>query len=181
MFARTALVLSSLALVLAGCHGNRMGSAPTAITAASDQQRGMLLDQVKKLAGTWEMVDEKGKKTVASVFTVGSGGTAVREIMFPGSDHEMTNMYHMDGDSLIMTHYCAVGNQPRMRASSGSAGKIVFTFDSVTNFCKTDDHCMGEMTLVITDNDHMEQQWRGLKDGRFGSDHDPVFKFTRKK
>ena len=41
----------------------------------------------------------------------------------------MINMYHMDGDDLVLTHYCAGGNQPTMKlntenssATPGGAG-----------------------------------------------------------
>ncbi len=27
----------------------------------------------------------------------------------------MITMFHMDGDRLLMTHYCGAGNQPRMK------------------------------------------------------------------
>ena len=40
-------------------------------------------------------------------FRVTSAGSVVQETMFPGSDHEMVNMYSVDGDKLLMTHYCA--------------------------------------------------------------------------
>ena len=30
---------------------------------------------------------------------------------------EMITMYHPDGDGLALTHYCMLGNQPRMKAS----------------------------------------------------------------
>ena len=42
------------------------------------------------------------------------GGSAVTETLFPGTAHEMMSVYHMDGDDLVLTHYCAGGNQPRM-------------------------------------------------------------------
>src|SRR5262245_51156677 len=76
------------------------------------------LETIKKLAGDWVAVDKDGKPTdkVVSSIRVTAGGSAVREILFPGSDHEMVTMYHQEGPDLILTHYCILGNQPRMRA-----------------------------------------------------------------
>ncbi len=68
---------------------------------------------------------------VTCVFKLLSGGSAVRETMFPGTDHEMTNMYHLDGHDLVLTHYCAEGNQSRMRAKPGGKNNVLeFKFES---------------------------------------------------
>ncbi len=47
----------------------------------------------------------------------------------------MINMYHLDGDDLVLTHYCAGGNQPHMKLDRASAtsGKLQFDFIGGTN------------------------------------------------
>ena len=52
---------------------------------------------------------------VVHEFKTSAAGTVVMETMNPGTGHEMINMYHVDGDDLLLTHYCAGNNQPRMR------------------------------------------------------------------
>src|SRR3954463_13673328 len=76
------------------------------------------LERLKKLAGTWVAADKDGKPTdqVVSVIKVTAGGSAVHETLFPGQAMEMISLYHLDGTDLVMTHYCALGNQPRMKA-----------------------------------------------------------------
>jgi hypothetical protein len=150
------LVLSCASLISGGCATNRA----QVVTPATDAQRAELLDTLKSLEGTWTMDDENGQTITASVFTVSSGGSVVREIMFPGQPHEMTNVYHMDGPDMVVTHYCAVGNQPRMRATPGNEpGTIAFEFDSVTNMTKPDEHRMSGLVLVMKDQDHIVQKW----------------------
>src|SRR5205085_339923 len=80
------------------------------------------LERMKKLAGTWVATDKDGKPTdqVVSVVKVTAAGSAVHETLFPGQPHEMISVYHRDGSDLIMTHYCALGNQPRMKADPHS-------------------------------------------------------------
>src|SRR6267142_369137 len=75
------------------------------------------LERHKLLEGAWVAADKDGKPTeqVVSVFKVTAAGTTVHETIFPGTGHEMVSMYHPDGKDLIMTHYCALGNQPRMK------------------------------------------------------------------
>src|SRR5262245_39718357 len=76
------------------------------------------LERLKKLAGTWVAADKDGKPTdqVVSVVRVTAAGSAVHETLFPGQPHEMISVYHLDGKDLLMTHYCSLGNQPRMKA-----------------------------------------------------------------
>src|SRR5439155_8435497 len=87
------------------------------------------LEKLKKLSGTWVATDKDGKPTseVVSVFRVTSAGSAVHETIFPGTDHEMVSVYHLDGKDLVMTHYCALGNQPRMKLDAKSQpNQLVF-------------------------------------------------------
>ena len=150
-----ASLLVGVATLLGAC-----ASSPEVVKPATDAQRAALLDQIKSLEGTWTMLDENGQTITASVFTVSSNGSVVREIMFPGQPHEMTNVYHMDGPTMVVTHYCAVGNQPRMRALPGDTpGVIVFEFDSVTNMTKPDEHRMGGLVLTMKDADHVVASW----------------------
>lgn len=157
------------------------GPMPRVIAKATDAHRGALLDRVKGMEGEWEMQGEDGKWAVAAVFRPIAAGSAVREIMFPGSPHEMTNLYHMDGNTLVMTHYCAAGNQPTMRAkANGLSTPIEFNFDSVSNLTQPDEMYMGSMTLVFIDADHAEQRWMHHKAGKMGGEP-TVFTLRRKK
>ena len=160
-------------LGLAGCRagGRISGDNPPAVKSS--------FEAIKGLSGTWETKDEKGQTVVGSVFAVTAGGSAVREIMFPGTDHEMTNMYHMDGDALVATHYCAAGNQPRMRCERAAGGVYAFTFADVTNLKSADTEHMAELRLVMVDKDHLRQEWQSFKDGK-KTEH-VTFELTRKK
>jgi len=154
---RLLVVLSAAALV--GCSS----SGPKVVTAATPEQHAALIERVRSLEGTWEMDNGSGGKEVAAVFADSSNGTAVREVMFPGSGHEMTNVYHMDGPTLLMTHYCSQGNQPHLRARAGSPSEIVFTMDSVSNYTDKEDMYMGKLVLKIKDNDHIVEEWTSYK------------------
>src|SRR5262249_20363265 len=77
----------------------------------------MGLERMKTLAGTWLATGKDGKPTdqVVSVVRVTAAGSAVHETLFPGQPHEMISIYYRDGADLMMTHYCALGNQPHMK------------------------------------------------------------------
>ena len=68
-------------------------------------------------------------------------------------------MYYRDGNDLVMTHYCALGNQPRMKAEKGAnAGPIRFVFDGGGNMKPEDKH-MHSLTLTLVDADHLKEEW----------------------
>src|SRR5438270_13163403 len=98
-----------------------VGLAVTAVIAVAGADKAPApttgLDKLKKLAGTWVAADDKGQPTaqVVSVFKVTSNGSTVQETIFPGTGHEMVTLYHLDGPDLVLTHYCALGNQPHMK------------------------------------------------------------------
>ena len=110
------------------------------------------LEKMKKLAGTWLVADKDGKPTdqVVSIIKVTAGGSAVHETLFPGQPHEMVSVYTVDGPDLIMTHYCVLGNQPRMKADPNSpANQIRFQFAGGGNLDPKKDKHMHEVTLTI--------------------------------
>jgi hypothetical protein len=161
MKTRTVFALVVVALSAAGGFVRAGGkAAPAAL-----QQ----FEALKKLAGDWVEMDKDGKPTdrVVSSIRVTSAGSAVQETIFPGGDHEMVTMYHLDGENLVLTHYCALGNQPRMRAEPGpDANKIAFKFVGATNLKAADEQHMHEATFTIAGSDRFQAEWVSNKDGK---------------
>jgi hypothetical protein len=142
------------------------------------------LERLKKLAGTWVAAGEDGKPTdkVVSVIKVTAAGSAVHETLFPGSPMEMISVYHRDGADLVMTHFCALGNQPRMKADPKSASnQIHWQFAGGTNLDPARDKHMHEGTLTFVDDDHIE--WAGVawEGGKPAKGHQCNMKLVRKK
>jgi hypothetical protein len=142
-----------------------LAQAPPATPAEPD-----IFQRLKSLQGEWVAVDESGKATdqVVSVFRVTSGGHAIREVMFPGAEHEMINMYYRDGDTVQMTHFCAAGNQPRMLLSFAGQPNIVrLQFIDVTNLASPADEHMHEAVFTWVGNDRLKTEWRAFRNGRY--------------
>src|SRR5436190_19851536 len=94
------------------------------------------LEKFVQLAGEWTGKGMHGDAShdVKIVYKVTSGGSAVVETIDPGGDHEMVTVIHPDGDSLLLTHYCMLGNQPQMRAKpKAGENKVAFDFVKATN------------------------------------------------
>jgi hypothetical protein len=142
------------------------------------------LEKLKKLAGTWVVADKDGKPTeqVQSIIKVTAGGSAVHETLFPGQPHEMISVYTVEGPDLVMTHYCVLGNQPRMKADPKSpANQIVFQFAGGGNLDPKKDKHMHEATLTIVDNDHIEVNGCAWENGAPAKEMCCGFKLVRRK
>ena len=131
-------------------------------------------DRLAALAGTWAGPSEgsgpeaeaeaASSEPVVHEIEVSAAGTVVMETMQPDTDHEMINMYHLDGDELLVTHYCAGGNQPRMRLDleASTADDLVFEFLGGTNLDADRDHYIGGARIQILDPDRMDSVWMGF-------------------
>ena len=141
-----------LGLQLAAYGDEKTGKQPPTPTNAG-------LETMKKLAGTWLAAGEDGKATdqVMSIIKVTAGGSAVHETLFPGQPQEMVSVYTADGSDLVMTHYCVLGNQPRMKAEAKTpSNQIRFEFAGGANLDPKKDKHMHAATLTIVDDDHIE-------------------------
>ncbi len=142
------------------------------------------LEKLKALVGTWVTADKDGKPTdeVASVIKLTAGGSAIHETLFPGQPHEMVSIYTADGSDLVMTHYCMLGNQPRMKADPKSAAnQIIFKFAGGSNLDAKKDKHMHGATLTIVDADHIEIEGEGWENGAPAKDMCGRMKLVRKK
>jgi len=72
---------------------------------------------LKQLAGTWVGEAEGDMPRATLEFRVTAGGHAVEEREFLDTPMEMVTLYHMEGKDLVATHYCMIGNRPRLHAA----------------------------------------------------------------
>jgi hypothetical protein len=138
-----------------------------------------IFDRWKALEGTWEGAGKDGKPARIT-YTVTSAGSVVMETLTPSPEETMVTMYHRDGDRLMATHYCAAGNQPRMRSGKVAADAKTITFDYVdaTNLAKPGDPHMVRLAVTFVDPDHVTQEWT-FRSG--GKDDTWTFSFARVK
>jgi hypothetical protein len=142
------------------------------------------LEKMKKLAGTWLVADKDGKATdqVASIIKVTAGGSVVHETLYPGQPMEMVSVYTADGPDLILTHYCVLGNQPRMKATpTAASNEIVFKFAGGSNLDVTKDKHMHGATLTLVDDDRIELNGVGWENGGPAKEMCCGVKLVRKK
>ena len=98
-----------------------------------------------------------GNRGVVSVKTK-AAGSAVVHTYAQGTPGEMETVFHMDGDQLLLTHYCALQNAPVLKfVKSNKPGELKFEFLGGTNFDPAIDAHLHESTFVIKDKDTIEQ------------------------
>ncbi|HEX4603822.1 MAG TPA: hypothetical protein VH724_07500 [Candidatus Angelobacter sp.] len=145
--------------------------------APSDAEKSFTL--LKSLAGTWQgsvttdpPQPEMGNGALmeASLRVTSRGNAMVHEMKEAGKpddparyDHPLTMLY-LDGDRLLLTHYCDAGNRPRMAARTSPDGKTVeFDFLDVAGSTKYG-HMQHAVFTIIDANHHIEE-WTYLMPG----------------
>lgn len=131
---------------------------------------GDALAKLRKLSGDWIAKGGDGK-VVSSWRTIAQGSTVV-ETLLAGTPKEMITVYHPDGDDLVLTHYCAVGNQPRLKLVPGSdPKKLSFVFAGGTNLRAEKDGHMHELVITFVDDDTIKTDWTYFEDGKAKGTH----------
>jgi hypothetical protein len=136
----------------------------TVATAQSSAQKSF--EQLKALAGSWDATLD-GQQLHVTLRVTSMGNALMHEMKGPGPDDPIT-MFHLDGDRLLLTHYCDAGNQPRMAATISPDGKtIVFNFLEATNLLSTQMGHMQRVTFNMIDADHHTERWEfAMADGK---------------
>ncbi len=165
-----------VSIVLAIAVSLSLAGEPTEATKSSPA-----FDKLKSLVGTWQGKDEEGKPVTISYKVVSAGTSLMETLDMADTKEAMVTMYHMDGEKVMMTHYCSMGNQPRMRAKALSKdGKSLnFSLVDVANLSSPKENHMSKLLFTFTDNDHFAQQWTMRMEGT--KDHPSTFAFERAK
>jgi hypothetical protein len=134
--------------------------------------------ELKTLAGTWKghvtmnppMSDMDNSNVEVSLRITSRGNALVHEMKEDGKPPDPTKydnpvtMFYLDGDRLLLTHYCDAGNRPRMVARTSPDGKTVeFDFVDVSGSTKYG-HMQHAVFTVVDANHHLED-WTFLMPG----------------
>jgi len=149
--------------------------ASTTLLAQSNAQQ--VLDRFKSMAGTWEGKSPTGD-TSEVTYQLEAGGTTVMADMHMSSE-EMVSMYYVDGDQLLMTHFCPSNNQPRMKAViSPDLKTVTFEFLDATNLAGPQAGHMHRAVFLFSDAGHYAEEWTWKKGDKNVTFH---FEMQRKK
>ena len=164
---RQYLVMANLALAAAMMQAGPKTEGSTDAAAFA---------RLKTLVGEWEGQTRMGKGHLS--YELIAGGTALVEKETAENMPAMLTVYHLDGDRLMLTHYCMAGNQPRMRARAfdAAAGQLELDFVDGTNLPAGAGH-MHSAKLRFVDQDHLATEWTFYENG--AQKFTEAFQYTR--
>jgi len=161
--------LTAAALAAAFLFTTGPGSEQAAGGGSAALEPRAAFEQMKALTGQWQgSVSTPDGPAATVVYELTANGSAVTEKLFPGTSHEMLSVYFMDGNDLVLTHYCAMANQPRMKLVKTAANPTTLTFDFVggTNLDAAKDTHIHSGVVRILAAGRMEADWAVFSQGK---------------
>jgi hypothetical protein len=96
-----------------------------------------------------------------------SANTALVEVFGNPARQVTETIYHRDGERLLVTHYCAQGNQPRLKLRDGTpTGTLQFDFLDVTNLRRPGASHLVRIRFERTDATHLVRKETYEEDGK---------------
>jgi hypothetical protein len=150
-----------------------VAAAPSRIVAAEQPPADAAFDRLKSLAGTWETVDKETRRPGVATYTLTGGGKVLIELM-----GGMATAYHLDKGTLVLTHFCGAGNQPRMRVKTieNDGRHFVFEMYDITNHPNPDSYYSSALDVRFIEDGTVELAYRGMTAGRESSQTFPLVK-----
>jgi len=122
-------------------------------------------EKLKTLAGQWEGPVNlqppqpdmaNGKPIHVSMRVTSLGNLLTHEMTSPDRPDDPITTIYLDGDKLLLTHYCDAGNRPRMVARPSADGKTVeFNFVDISGSTQYG-HMRRAVFTTIDENRHTE-------------------------
>lgn len=107
-------------------------------------------DALKPLVGTWRPADKPDTPMRVSFELIANDSVLVEHWRSP--THRSMTVYHLDGETLLATHYCPQGNQPRLALlRTETDGTLRFVFRDGSNVDIAGGHHEALLTLHHTD------------------------------
>lgn len=159
-------LLTALMFTIAFTVSVTAQTAKSGETAKGPAERAF--ERLKSIEGEWDGRSTKGWEDTNSFQLIAAGSVLMGRSFDSHPNETMVTMYHLDGDALMLTHYCVARNQPRLRATtiSPDAKAIELTFRDATNLSSRDKGHMDRVVMTFIDEDHFTSQWTWYQDGK---------------
>lgn len=165
------LVLAALVFLGGGVSTASAPAAPAAAASKppSKADAEAVYARFQALEGAWIGRSTKGWTSRVTMETVAGGSAVVSRSFDDHPGETMLTLYHLDGERLMLTHYCVAENQPRMVLTSWdpSTGEAVFDFLDATGIASRDEGHMDRAVFRfdVADPSRMSSRWSWVEDG----------------
>ena len=141
---------------------------------AQSNESAAAFERLKKLSGTWDSIESIAGRTSTVTYTMTGRGSVLLE-----RAGGMLTAYHLDKGTLVMTHYCGAGNQPRMRIKSvaDDGRRIRFEMYDITNLVDPNGPRSTALDVVFLSDDRVDLAFQGMYDDNKTAQ---TFRLTRK-
>lgn len=99
-----------------------------------------------------------GMSTQITIRVTSSGNAILSEGTAAGRPDNPITMFYVDGDRLLLTHYCDAGNRPRMVGKISPDGKTL-EFDLLDVSGNTERGMMSHVVFTMIDANHHSEGW----------------------
>lgn len=108
--------------------------------------------QMRQMVGLWRPADKPQSPLRIRFYFTASETVLVESWEVRGQPHSLT-LYHRDGATLLATHYCPQGNQPRLELAGRDADGLHFALRDVTDLDPATESHLHDLWLDLTDPD----------------------------
>ncbi len=172
----TVPVLAGRGIALASTMRSRTACGLARSLRAPDGVRARLVERsparraferLRSLAGDWKGKSTKGWTDIVEYKVIAHGTVVMRTSFDAHPGETMASLFHMDGERLMLTHYCVAGNQPRLVATKFEDGgnRITFEFLDGGDLDSRDQGHMDKHEIVVEDADHFRSRWTWYEAG----------------
>jgi hypothetical protein len=130
---------------------------------------------LKTMVGDWE-AQVAPDRTLRVSYRLISKDTVLAETWTTPSGTTTMTLFHLDGTRLLATHYCAQGNQPRLKLARVTNGVFAFEYQDATNLKSKSHSHLRRLELGPIDADRLTRRETYVENGK---DDVSDFTFTR--
>jgi hypothetical protein len=163
---RSFLLVFSVCVLCLAAKGQTPVKMDHPMTSVSSGEAQKIFDKMKTLSGTWlgslttspAVPGMEGKLAQIVLRVTSKGNAMLHEMTVAGEPDDPITMFYLDGDKLLLTHYCDAGNRPRMEGKISADGKTLEF--NIVDLAGGERHGhMSHAVFTIIDADHHTEDW----------------------
>ena len=146
--------------LLACLAGLLLTVAMPLVQAQADKNTKAGFEKLRSLVGEWQATLPDGKLMRVSYAEINGGAIEERYRSKDPMWWNMSTVYHLDKNRIMMTHYCSWGNHPRMTAIVPDlpVKHLAFHFLDMT-VTEPKNGYMHDVSFDFEDANHMSHHW----------------------